>query len=687
MTKKWKKGIAMLVCVGIMTQIPACANKYESVYLLDEDRKASDVALEYYEKENQVSKEDIEEYSDENAVIVYRDDGYVSSLVGRFSPDQVESSDDVLKALATVYDLLGFGEDTEYYLASQITDTQTDYTYFTYKQMAGNQSVENGSLVIVRDADHYVCALSNSFSSEIVKSEQMITAQEAETIVQTNYPQLTIYSQYTKEVYFNHNNVLTKAMAVYTDNPDISQSFQMPYLMHYISNEGTYLICTPTSTVSTTDTKGYHNEDYFSGMDETVYETTVQKADGTTEAISVPVCYNKSDGLYYMMDPKRLIAAASFYDFYVKDEVNFITSTNNNDWDMNYILAYANYIEAWDFYKTIGVPSIDRAGMPILIGMGMCDSKGNPVDNAGYYGSIMGWGFFGVSDVNKDSQALDVVAHEFTHGYTSHAMQGCIYANEQGAINESLSDIMGNLVEMYDKKTEDETWSIGESCGNVFRKMSDPIAYHQPSFVGDAFYVPKTDHPNASLNDYGGVHSNSSLLNKVAYDLYAASVPLSHEIMLWLDTIEFLTPQSDLDDVYVGLILSCRAHSEYHDYEQIVHDSYEKMGMMGDREQTAKDNQNLRSNYFELSVATEAPDSAVVLYDANGHYYASYSPDADGNARVRAEIGKYYLVYAKSQFGNVYCYYYTGSSWSANDSAAKLINFDKNVVYEKLEIY
>ena len=45
-------------------------------------------------------------------------------------------------------------------------------------------------------------------------------------------------------------------------------------------------------------------------------------------------------------------------------------------------------------------------------------------------------------------QALDVVAHEITHGVTQHSSD-LIYRNESGALNEAISDIMGVATEFF----------------------------------------------------------------------------------------------------------------------------------------------------------------------------------------------------------------------------------------------
>ena len=51
------------------------------------------------------------------------------------------------------------------------------------------------------------------------------------------------------------------------------------------------------------------------------------------------------------------------------------------------------------------------------------------------------------------SAGLDVIGHELTHAVTEHTAN-LVYKNESGALNESLSDIMGVMVEK-------KSWDLG----------------------------------------------------------------------------------------------------------------------------------------------------------------------------------------------------------------------------------
>jgi len=111
--------------------------------------------------------------------------------------------------------------------------------------------------------------------------------------------------------------------------------------------------------------------------------------------------------------------------------------------------------------------------------------------------------------------SLDVVGHEFAHGFTDFTSD-LIYQNESGALNESISDIIGKALE-YAYTPNDFNWYIGDkftdSDVRKFRNMADPNEYSHPKHYKGQYWV--TD-----LNfDRGGVHINSGLYNYWFYML------------------------------------------------------------------------------------------------------------------------------------------------------------------------
>jgi thermolysin len=141
--------------------------------------------------------------------------------------------------------------------------------------------------------------------------------------------------------------------------------------------------------------------------------------------------------------------------------------------------------------------------------------------NAGYYGSgvmIYGVGLpagvtTGGATWDFASGALDIVAHELTHGVTDYT-SGLIYRNESGALNEAFSDIMATAVEFYyhpagsgDLRADYlSAEDVVKPAG--IRSLADPGAYGDPDHYSRRFL---------GTGDNGGVHINSGIANHAFY--------------------------------------------------------------------------------------------------------------------------------------------------------------------------
>lgn len=111
------------------------------------------------------------------------------------------------------------------------------------------------------------------------------------------------------------------------------------------------------------------------------------------------------------------------------------------------------------------------------------------------------------------SGALDVVAHELTHGVTEYSSD-LIYQGEPGALNEAFSDIMGASTEFFFQERGSGNlradWLIGEDVirPGGLRSMSNPASYGDPDHYSVRF---------TGTGDNGGVHINSSIVNLAFY--------------------------------------------------------------------------------------------------------------------------------------------------------------------------
>lgn len=111
--------------------------------------------------------------------------------------------------------------------------------------------------------------------------------------------------------------------------------------------------------------------------------------------------------------------------------------------------------------------------------------------------------------------SLDIVGHEFVHGFTDYTSD-LIYRNESGALNEAISDIFGKALEYYYDR-DNFNWKLGDRIRkhesvNYFRSMSNPNERNHPRYYGGL-------HWRTGSSDNGGVHSNSGVLNQWFYYL------------------------------------------------------------------------------------------------------------------------------------------------------------------------
>src|SRR3954452_18815754 len=121
--------------------------------------------------------------------------------------------------------------------------------------------------------------------------------------------------------------------------------------------------------------------------------------------------------------------------------------------------AYEDLGGTWDFYfEVFARNSIDKAGLPLE---GIVHYR-DGYDNAVWNGSQMVFGDGSGFRFTRLTQSLTVCAHELTHGVIQYDGP-LVYQREAGALNESLADVFGTLVEQYKlKQTPDKAvWLIG----------------------------------------------------------------------------------------------------------------------------------------------------------------------------------------------------------------------------------
>lgn len=193
-----------------------------------------------------------------------------------------------------------------------------------------------------------------------------------------------------------------------------------------------------------------------------------------------------------------------------------------SDPEVNRVYDYTG--EVRDFYKSaFHRNSIDGKGMKLLSTV----NYGNNYENAFWNGTRMTYGRPGPDSPFKTFVLLDVTAHEMTHGVTD-ADAPLRYFGQSGALNESMSDVFGELAQQkaLHQTADQASWLIGEGIwkdgikGRALRDMLHPgTAYDDPR-TGKDPQPADYDHYVMTYSDNGGVHINSGIPNR-AFALFA----------------------------------------------------------------------------------------------------------------------------------------------------------------------
>lgn len=238
-----------------------------------------------------------------------------------------------------------------------------------------------------------------------------------------------------------------------------------------------------------------------------------------------------TDGVFEMTDPVRHVRT---FDLELGDidESNLPASPVRNaaaDWADSHraaVSAHLNAKRVYDFFNDVlKRDGVDDKGMELVSIVNCTYAPHQPPPqwhNAVWFDNKMWYGQDedDEGDLRSYARFLDVIAHELTHGVTEHT-SNLIYKDQSGALNESFSDIFGVIIANWyrvgaDSDVDDWNWELGPGLGGnglPLRDLSDPTRTGDPDHMND-FLVTTGDH--------GGVHTNSSIHNKAAFNMLTA---------------------------------------------------------------------------------------------------------------------------------------------------------------------
>ena len=289
--------------------------------------------------------------------------------------------------------------------------------------------------------------------------------------------------------------------------------------------------------------------------------------------------------LYYLLDASRQMfnAVASFLpndpigavvtldlkNSYGSNTTFSQITNSTNIWNNpNAVSAHFNAGMAYEYYaQTFQRNSIDGKGGTIISLINAVDNDGSALDNAYWNGEAMFYGN-GKTNFKPLAGSMDVAGHEMTHGVVQ-STANLRYEGESGAINESMADIFGCMMDSTD-------WLIGEDVvfassfpSGALRSLSDP---HNGGFsLNDESFQPKhMSEKYRGSEDNFGVHINSGIPNYAFYKLATALGSRRNASKIFYRALTiFLTASSQFSDLRLATIQSAKDLFGDNSYEAI----------------------------------------------------------------------------------------------------------------------
>ncbi len=178
------------------------------------------------------------------------------------------------------------------------------------------------------------------------------------------------------------------------------------------------------------------------------------------------------------------------------------------------------------FHNVFDRSSIDGSGGTLAATV----HYGDGYDNAFWNGARMVFGDGDGEVFTRFTRSVTVIGHELAHGFVL-AEAPLEYQGQPGALQESVADIFGVLVEQHllNQDVESASWLVGAGLftdqvqGQALRSLKAPGTAYDDDILGKDPQPGSMDSYVDTTQDRGGVHINSGIPNRAFY-LCAASL-------------------------------------------------------------------------------------------------------------------------------------------------------------------
>lgn len=462
-------------------------------------------------------------------------------IAGDYTDFKVDSGNDAIRALEELQEVFGMTNPKEEYEISNEIEFLDNKTYRMQQYYNGIEVIDR-QMVVTADKDGNIKMVSGDY--------EKITDLDVNPSFDQNRALSIVTETYGDEIEVDTTQLLIKFI---DDTPTLCWGVKAVGKFNNLDG-GAYNIYINAKTEEIMETE--LTED-FSVASATGYGTKGELLSFNTNKILLT---------YEMYDPERKIEIKDYKfglgGLYISD---IITSDDNTWTDTVANQAMSNMAKIYDYYNIkFGIKSYSGKDDKILVIVND-DAKEN---NASYYqgrGFItLGSGVDGVYD--NFVNGLDVLAHEYTHGYIG-ATDSQIFSDDGfsiGEVNEAYADVIGNIIENYYRENtevkpfsanenltfeNDELWLMGEDVvlNNEYgmRSMANPSLKNQPNKIGGTYYITLDD-----TDDYSKVeHNNATVFGHAVYEMWKGGVTTDEIAAILLESCNRLSRSADYNEI------------------------------------------------------------------------------------------------------------------------------------------
>ncbi|MCI5595350.1 MAG: VWA domain-containing protein [Lachnospiraceae bacterium] len=464
---------------------------------------------------------------------------------------KIDSEEDALAAIDELSEILGVDNVSEEFGECK-TDTVLNNSFYRFEQRYKGVSVYGRSMIVSADSDGNCLMVTGNYSALGDLDTKIKYDEEfANKLIQDNYGEdvkiynngLTIYSlnnvtpeqtwnyyvgtsELTKNIFISTSSgrVIAEHSLTYTENVECSgkdlnnkkRTFNAEkkdnvYIMHDV-NRGINIYDANNSTllkeciVTDSNGKTYRIDDE-KWVDESGNIVNI-------EGQNFSLVITDESGTKIGENGEYGVELKTLNIFTKVDPVTSKKSTWSNK---KAVTLMAEVSAIYDFWKdNFNRPSFDGKHGEIAVIYDDFKNLGKEkLYLKGDTTNAESWGGHGLpitvlSFGTDNSLSVDVVGHEFAHS-VERSISNMVYEGESGALMEAYSDIFGEISQDW---MDDRT--LNNSCDWIFdanRNMIDPSLISYPDTYKGENWADTLD----EKADYGGVHTNNTVISHAAY--------------------------------------------------------------------------------------------------------------------------------------------------------------------------